>query len=74
MTKTIEKQNGAGVESAARFDHKKEPQVIVHASPVRYETISQRAYELYVERGCAHGYHIEDWLEAERQLVEEFIA
>lgn len=74
MAETIEKPKRASVENTANSGKKKEPQVIVHASPVHYETISQRAYELYVERGCAHGYHLEDWLEAEKQLVEEFIA
>lgn len=34
------------------------------------EQIEQRAYELYLERGCEHGRDIEDWLEAERELTE----
>jgi hypothetical protein len=32
--------------------------------------IEQRAYELYLERGCEHGRDMEDWLEAERELTE----
>ncbi|HXU20324.1 MAG TPA: DUF2934 domain-containing protein [Verrucomicrobiae bacterium] len=32
--------------------------------------IEQRAYELFLERGCEHGRDIEDWLEAERELTE----
>ncbi len=32
--------------------------------------IEQRAYELYLERGCEHGRDTEDWLEAERELTE----
>ncbi len=32
--------------------------------------IEQRAYELYLERGCEHGRDVEDWLEAERELTE----
>ncbi len=32
--------------------------------------IEERAYELYLERGCEHGRDIEDWLEAERELTE----
>jgi hypothetical protein len=32
------------------------------------EMIEVRAYELYLERGCAHGHHLEDWLAAEREL------
>lgn len=33
--------------------------------------IAQRAYELYAQRGHAHGYDREDWLEAERQILSE---
>lgn len=36
-------------------------------APTR-EQIAQRAYELWLARGCAHGNDIGDWLEAERQL------
>jgi Protein of unknown function (DUF2934) len=32
------------------------------------EVIAARAYELYLERGCVHGHHLEDWLLAEREL------
>lgn len=32
------------------------------------EEIARRAYELYVARGGTHGYDIEDWLQAEREL------
>ncbi len=32
------------------------------------EEIARRAYELYLERGGTHGYDIEDWLNAEREL------
>jgi hypothetical protein len=31
--------------------------------------IGERAYELYVQRGQEHGHDIEDWLEAERQIL-----
>ncbi len=36
-------------------------------APLR-EQIAQRAYELWLARGCAHGNDLGDWLEAERQL------
>jgi hypothetical protein len=32
--------------------------------------IQQRAYELFLERGCEPGRDIEDWLEAEKELNE----
>lgn len=33
--------------------------------------IAQRAYELYEQRGHAHGHDLEDWLEAEQQILNE---
>lgn len=32
------------------------------------ERVAQRAYELYVARGCADGQDVDDWLCAEREL------
>lgn len=31
--------------------------------------ITDRAYELYAERGYRQGYALEDWLEAEREIL-----
>jgi hypothetical protein len=31
--------------------------------------ITTRAYELYVERGCREGCTLEDWLDAERDIL-----
>jgi hypothetical protein len=33
------------------------------------EEIRLRAYELHVEKGCAHGRDQDDWLQAERELA-----
>jgi hypothetical protein len=41
------------------------------ASATNLEEIQQRAYELHLERGCAHGYHLDDWLQAERELKKK---
>jgi len=30
--------------------------------------IARRAYELYEKRGREHGHHLDDWLQAERDL------
>lgn len=32
--------------------------------------ITARAYELYVERGCREGYAEQDWLDAERKILD----
>jgi hypothetical protein len=33
--------------------------------------IEERAYELFEKRGRTPGRHLEDWLEAERQVLQE---
>ncbi len=42
---------------------------LVQPAFVAHEDIARRAYDLYLMRGCAHGHHIEDWLQAERELA-----
>lgn len=32
-------------------------------------TIATRAYALYEERGYRHGYDLQDWLDAEREIL-----
>jgi len=41
------------------------------ANSLSHEAIAQRAYELFLHRGHAHGHALEDWLQAERELREE---
>jgi hypothetical protein len=33
--------------------------------------IAKRAYELYSERGYRHGSALDDWLEAEREILSQ---
>jgi outer membrane protein TolC len=40
------------------------------ATPTR-EDIAQRAYALYEARGREDGHDLDDWLQAERELLEE---
>jgi Protein of unknown function (DUF2934) len=37
-----------------------------------HEEIKLRAHQIYVERGGAHGQDVDDWLQAERELVEKY--
>ncbi len=37
--------------------------------PMLEHAIRHRAYELYVQRGMAHGHAVDDWLKAEAELV-----
>jgi hypothetical protein len=34
--------------------------------------IRQRAFEIHIERGGIHGCDLDDWLQAERELQEEY--
>jgi len=36
--------------------------------------IAKRAYELYLERGCRPGCDLEDWVDAEREVLESSIS
>lgn len=36
---------------------------------VNRDAIARRAYEIFQARGGQHGYEIEDWLQAERELT-----
>jgi hypothetical protein len=47
-----------------------QPQTVPSA-PTR-EEIELRAYQIYVARDGAHGQDVEDWLQAERELVEKY--
>ena len=40
-------------------------------APTR-EEIELRAYQIYVERGGAQGQDVEDWLQAERELLGKY--
>jgi hypothetical protein len=38
------------------------------------EAIAKRAYELYLQRGSVPGYELDDWLQAEAELVAEAVS
>ena len=38
-------------------------------SDERQERIAKRAYELYLERGCREGCDVEDWVDAEQEIL-----
>ena len=40
---------------------------------VPHEKIATRAYEKWCQRGCTHGTHQQDWLEAEAELTTEML-
>jgi len=36
------------------------------------DEIRVRAYELYEQRGCQHGFHNEDWVRAEIEILAKY--
>jgi hypothetical protein len=38
------------------------------------EEVARRAYDLYLQRGGAHGKDVEDWVRAEKELSDEPVA
>ena len=43
-------------------------------SDLREQQIQERAYEIYLKRGCKDGFALEDWLVAEEELRDEQVA
>ena len=39
---------------------------------VPHEKIAMRAFEKWCKNGRQHGRHVQDWLEAERELAAEY--
>ena len=51
------------------------PATLRHGDPAgrepTHEQVRTRAYQLYLARGRQDGHHVEDWLQAERELRAE---
>ena len=54
--------------------HESEQMPPVLAIGPTVDEIRQRAYELHLEHGCTYGRDHDDWLEAERDLIEKYQA
>ena len=54
--------------SSSRTTEKKDATPRRRAAPTP-EEIAQRAYEIYLSRGAVPGNEVEDWLQAERELM-----
>jgi len=40
-----------------------------HSTNAVHDKIRQRAYYLYLQKGCKEGQELEDWLRAEREVL-----
>ncbi len=69
-----EPRNRTGAESVASREPPAPEKEPVHCQPVSpcddlHVRIANRAYELHVARGYRQGYALDDWLEAEREIL-----
>jgi hypothetical protein len=61
-TRTAAGRNGGQPANGGNGEHRS------HGSAASVEAVAQLAHQLFVDRGMAHGYDLDDWLEAERRL------
>jgi hypothetical protein len=57
---------------AARADVLPPPRLVPRTTPTP-EAIAARAYELFLDNGATHGYDVEHWLQAERELTDRLL-
>jgi hypothetical protein len=55
--------------SAPKVSRARNSDTVQVAMPTR-DAVAQRAYERFLERGQQHGFDVEDWLSAERDLTQ----
>ncbi len=70
-TKKIKARASTGTPAKAATPatpHSREP---VSSCDDLHVLIAKRAYELYNERGYRHGYALDDWLDAEREILSQ---
>jgi hypothetical protein len=65
MEATTEKRRAKSKSSAATHN-----EVPCELPRYLWERVRARAYELWKQRGCREGYALQDWLEAERIVME----
>ena len=70
-TQTMKESAGHRQQKSRDWQPSKEP---VHSQPVSpcddlQDRIAKRAYDIHAERGYRQGYALDDWLEAEREIL-----
>jgi Protein of unknown function (DUF2934) len=69
MTVSRVARTKSGNHAAPNDDHEK-PDSADLAEASLDDKIRQRAYAIHIDRGGNHGYDLDDWLRAERELKE----
>jgi hypothetical protein len=60
--------NGSALKNIAP---RKSATPVMTAMNVSHDQIARLAHRYWAERGHQHGHHVEDWLRAERELVDK---
>jgi hypothetical protein len=76
MAKTAGKKRGTA--NPAKSNSKNnplptQPQPLTISDEELYDRVVRKAYELYEQRGEAHGHDLDDWLTAEHLVQEELL-
>ncbi len=58
--------------TAQSLKSRRAPSQTVISDMPSHEEISARAYSLFEARGASHGDDLNDWLEAEHELLQEY--
>jgi hypothetical protein len=66
----IKKAKAASAKPSKTATKKESVVAISHPKVVSREMIEKYAYQIWVQRGYQHGYALEDWIAAERELLE----
>jgi hypothetical protein len=66
--KAAPKKSPAKKSTPKKSAPKKQPAKATAKSEPTKDQIAERAYELFLARGGKHGYHMEDWYRAEKEL------
>lgn len=70
MGVVIKKAKGGKVKSSSSRGTSEKP---IEFPEVTWERISQKAYELWEQRGRGEGNSLRDWLDAEEAVMEEIL-
>lgn len=66
----LETAKAASAKPSKTATKKENVVAIPQSKVVSREMIEQVAYQIWVQRGYQHGYALEDWIRAERELLE----
>lgn len=70
-TKKTKSQAPASIPTKAKASAAAQTHQPVSPCEEPHMLIAKRAYELYSERGYRHGFALDDWLDAEREIVSQ---